>query len=120
MPQVLVVDDSLFQRKIITRMLSAHGYEVYTADNGRAALETLQDGLPDCVLMDLLMPEMNGFEVLEVLQAAGNPVPIVICTADIQKSTHEECMRLGARGVLSKPVDEQELLLTLVQVMESL
>lgn len=109
MAYVLITDDSLVQRKIISKIVTEQGHEVQTAANGYAAMELIAFRAPDCLLLDLLMPEMTGREVLKTLQDRLPDFPIVVITADIQEAVRKECMELGARYFLNKPVKAEEL-----------
>jgi CheY-like chemotaxis protein len=115
---ILVVDDSSFQRRILTRLLSDAGYTIETAENGIKAIEALNDFHVDCMIMDIIMPEMGGIELLEHLKQNGYSVPVVVSTADIQRTTIEACLNLGAYAVVSKPVDRDSLLAILDEVLQ--
>lgn len=110
MPKVLVIDDSRYTRIAIVRFLAANGFEMLEADNGMLGLETVSREKPDAIITDLLMPEMDGYELLERLQADGNTTPVIVITADIQDSTREKIMQRGARAVMNKPADLPKLL----------
>lgn len=111
MVKILVTDDSVFQRNIITEILSESGYEYSEAENGLAALDILKSEKPDLILLDLLMPEMDGFHFLEEFNKSGYKIPVIVLTSDIQNTTKKRCMELGAAGFLNKPVEKEELLL---------
>jgi CheY-like chemotaxis protein len=110
MPKVLVIDDSRYTRLAIVRFLDANGFEVLEADNGMLGLAAVSREKPDAIITDLLMPEMDGYELLERLQADGNATPVIVITADIQDSTREKIMHRGARAVMNKPADLPKLL----------
>lgn len=112
MQKILIVDDSLLIRKKLTKMISGI-YEVHEANNGLNALEKLKKISPICILTDLLMPEMDGFKLLEILQRHEIDVPVIVLTADIQNETRERCLSLGAYTVLNKPPKEDELFETI-------
>ena len=109
MAYVLITDDSLVQRKIISKIVTEQGYEIRTAASGRSAMESIALRAPDCLLLDLLMPEMTGQEVLKALKDQQVDFPIVVVTADIQETVRVECMKLGALYFLNKPVKPEEL-----------
>uniref|UniRef100_UPI0038CDB9A9 response regulator n=1 Tax=Methanochimaera problematica TaxID=2609417 RepID=UPI0038CDB9A9 len=94
------------------------GYLVLEASNGKDALEILVSKKPDLMILDLLMPEMDGFEVLREAKKTGIEVPIVVLTSDIQESTREMCESLGAMGFVNKPVDEEILLENVSRILE--
>lgn len=110
MKRILVVDDSTFQRNMVTKMVSGAGYEAQTAQNGRECLESLEREWFDLVLLDLNMPEMDGLQVLEHMTDKELQVPMIVLTADIQESTRKRCMDLGAVAVLNKPPKQAELM----------
>ena len=109
MPTVLTVDDSLMIRRFITIALVDEGYTVSEAANGGEAIEIVRSAPPDCMVLDLLMPEVDGIEVLETLQRDKVSIPVIVLTADIQKSTEKRCFDLGAFRVLNKPPNGEEL-----------
>ena len=80
------------------------------AGNGRAGLEQVAARKPDCILTDLLMPELGGLELLETLREQGTAIPVIIITANIQESVRRRCLELGAAAVVNKPVRQEELL----------
>lgn len=109
MPKVLIADDSMFQRFSLTKVVKGLGYEVIEAKNGRECLDAMAAHAPDVVLLDLNMPVLTGFDVLEALQAQKSTVPVVVISADIQESSKERCLKMGARNILSKPFSDQKL-----------
>lgn len=110
MSKVLVIDDSRYTRLPIVKFLQSQGFTVLEADNGAAGLELAAKEKPDIILTDLLMPEMDGYELLDRLRADNNPVPVIVITADIQNSTREKVMQLGARDMINKPANLPKLL----------
>lgn len=103
MSSILVVDDSDTSRALTSGLLGP-AHRVVEAASGPEALELLGSEGFDLVLLDLLMPGMSGTEVLEELKSAGNRVPVIVLTADIQDSTRDRVLGLGARGILVKPL----------------
>jgi len=102
MRKLLLVDDSSTARSIVGRVLG-DGYELNFESSGRTALETIKTNPPDLILLDLLMPEMDGFQVLKELRARNNTIPVLVLSADIQNSTRERVLALGAVGIAYKP-----------------
>jgi chemotaxis protein CheC len=119
MSRVLVVDDSRIARVVVRRALEAAGHTVVEADSAAAGLEVAPDGGFDCVTTDLLMPGIPGHDFIEKLHAKGIDAPIVVVTADIQKTTHEECLRRGAFAVIEKPLKGDELARTVAAAIGS-
>ncbi len=107
---ILVIDDSAFARGMTAKALKAHGDEVLEAESGHDGIEQAVKHRPDCIVLDLLMPEMDGFEVLNTLKDRGLDIPVIVLSADIQESTQTECMAHGAVAFVKKPTKENELL----------
>ena len=106
---ILIVDDSNISRRKIIGLLSPELYTIHEGKNGFDAVNYLSGHKPDCVILDLLMPEMDGFEVLEYMKENDIKVPVVVLSADIQESTKSTCLGLGAFAFLNKPPDKQIL-----------
>ena len=117
MPLILLVEDSSFARKMTGNILKTAGYEVIEAENGLKGLELVQSHSPDCILADILMPEMDGLGLLQALKDRDSRVPIVMMTADVQSQTRQDCLRLGAWDVLYKPPRAETLLLALEKAL---
>lgn len=112
MSKILIVDDSWLTRRGVKRILQSEGYDIIEAENGLQALELINggDGTIDAVVLDLLMPEMNGTEFLERLNQDQIKLPVVVLTADIQKTVKQKCIELGADLFLNKPPEPEELI----------
>lgn len=110
MPKILIVDDSLFQRKTISQMLIEAGYEVVEAKDGLDGLDKALSLNPDCILTDLLMPNMDGIEFISALKSKGSITPLFVLSADIQESKKRICLEMGVNGFLSKPPKKYELI----------
>jgi CheY-like chemotaxis protein len=109
MTLILIIDDAAFSRRMIRKSLQADNYEILEAATGREGLETAFTQYPDCILTDLLMPDMDGLEVLKALQAKESKIPVVIISADIQDGTRDRGLSLGAKAFINKPVKAEEL-----------
>jgi chemotaxis protein CheC len=107
--RVLIVDDARVARAVLREALQAAGHEVVEAASAAAGLQAAVETRPDLITTDLLMPGLDGFAFLDTLRARGVRAPVVVVTADIQKSTREECLRRGIVAVLGKPVSSAEL-----------
>jgi twitching motility two-component system response regulator PilH len=110
MARILVIEDSMYQRTKITKVLESEGHLVLAASNGREGLLTAASSEPDCVLLDLIMPEMGGLEVLQELYDKKLSLPVIVHTADIQETTRQHCLELGAIAFINKPLKPEELL----------
>lgn len=119
MTRILVVDDAAFSRRMICKFLKADGYEILEASNGWEGLELVKLHPPDCVLTDLLMPELNGFDFIKMLQEQGFNIPTIIISADIQEASRDQGYELGAVSFLNKPPKEAELRNAVRQVIGS-
>jgi len=107
---VLVVEDDLDVREVERQMLDFAGYEVLVAGNGREALETLSDQRPSVILLDLMMPVMDGLTFLAERRrlGLGEDIPVV-CVSASGKEMLQQALRLGAKECLQKPSDLDEL-----------
>jgi len=117
MSRVLITDDSLLQRKTLSAIVAEAGHQVETACNGQEALEKIQTNPPDCMLLDNLMPIMDGLQTLEALKARNITVPIIMLTADIQEWLKARCLELGATMFLNKPIKQAKLQEALQQIL---
>lgn len=104
MARVLVVDDARVARALLREALESAGHEVVEAAGAEEGLQAAVESRPDCITADLLMPGLDGLALVDTLRARGVFAPVLVVTADIQKSTREECLRRGAFAVLAKPV----------------
>ncbi len=109
MHRLLIVDDSFTSRGMLTRIIG-DAYEISSANNGFAAIEAMTKESFDLVLLDLLMPEMDGFAVLEAMKSMARIPPVLIISADIQDTTRQRVMKLGAVGLVNKPPKREQLL----------
>ncbi|MEK7357248.1 MAG: response regulator, partial [Bdellovibrionota bacterium] len=110
--RILVIDDSRDNQVLIQRMLERRGAHVDFASDGRSGVELAQHERFDLILMDLQMPEIDGFEATRRLRAAGSKVPIVALTAHVIEEVRGECTLAGCDGFLAKPIQAVELLKT--------
>lgn len=110
-PLVLVVDDDPRSRELLQLLLGADGYRVAAFADGPAALEALGAGTPRVVLMDLVMPGMDGIELCRRLRrsAAGGQLGLVVLSGMDDAETRRTALEAGADAVMTKPVDRREL-----------
>jgi DNA-binding NtrC family response regulator len=116
--RLLVVDDEASQRDMLAGFLAKQGYQVKTAESGRVALNLCLENYFEAALIDLRMPEMDGLELLRKLRALNPEIQVVVLTAHGSVETAVEAMRAGAFHYVNKPVDLEELLLTLRSATE--
>jgi FixJ family two-component response regulator len=109
-PLLAVVDDDADVRVALTRLVSSAGFEVETFASGKEFLRSLGNREPDCVLLDLHMPEMSGFDVQCVLVRGHPAVSVVVITGHDTPESRARAMQLGAKGYLCKPVNDSVLL----------
>ncbi len=107
MPTLLIADDSLFQRMMLGKLAKAEGFTTVEAKNGQECLDLVAADCPDALVLDLNMPEVDGIGVMIRLREMGVNIPVLVLTADIQTSTLQRCMALGACAVVNKPLDEE-------------
>ena len=109
--RVLVAEDEADIRELLVDILADAGYEVIGVDDGRKALDTARSLHPDIVLLDVMMPAMDGFEVLASLKAEAETasVPVIMVTAKAQKQDQAEAMKRGAMGYVTKPWEAGEI-----------
>jgi len=103
MALVLIADDAAFARRMVRKALQANDHVVLEAANGLECLDMLANHSPECIFLDLLMPELDGFGVLQKMREQSIEIPVVVLSADIQESAREQCMALGAFAMLKKP-----------------
>jgi two-component system OmpR family response regulator len=111
MIKILVVEDDKHVRKLMNAVLKREGYEVVTAGNGKEALEALEVQHIDLIILDIMMPEMDGYEFAEELKEADNRIPILMATAKQLPEDKKKGFRLGTDDYMTKPVDTEEMLL---------
>jgi CheY-like chemotaxis protein len=116
--RVLIVEDSSDLRYLFARVLQRQGFRVYEASNGQEALECVREIQPDVIVSDVMMPEMDGIELIRRLRAmpATAEIPIVIITAAATDEVRRDAGRLGAADVLEKPLNWRTLLARVSQL----
>ena len=110
--KIMVVDDSPTERAFMENVLRKRGYDVLLVDSGEVAIERSKSELPDLILMDVVMPGQNGFQLTRAITRDPNfaHVPIIMCTSKNQETDKVWGMRQGAKDYVTKPVNAQELL----------
>jgi class 3 adenylate cyclase len=117
---LLVVDDNEDNRIVLARRLEKQGYRIFSAENGREALEALEKQDFDLILLDIMMPEMNGYQVLECLKADHRlrSVPVIVISAVDELDSVVRCIELGAEDYLTKPFNRVVLRARIGAILE--
>jgi len=110
--RILIVDDSPTERHVLNDLLTKAGYEVVASDNGEDAILRAKQVKPDLILMDVVMPGLNGFQATRAISRdpATSTIPVILCTSKSQQTDKIWGMRQGARDYVVKPVNKDELL----------
>lgn len=121
MAKILVVEDSQTEARLFTQLLQKHGHEVVLAKNGEMGVEKAKETLPDLVLMDVVMPGLNGFQATRQITRGDTTkhIPVVIVTTKDQETDRVWGTRQGAAAFLTKPVPEDILMGTITQALAS-
>lgn len=121
MRTVLVVEDSITQREMISDLLKGSGLSVVEASDGVEALEKVQESSPDLVVLDIIMPKMNGYEVCRRLKADSKTqdLAVIMCSAKKEEFDRYWGIKQGADAYISKPFHPQELVGTVKQLLRS-
>jgi twitching motility two-component system response regulator PilH len=119
MSTVLVVEDSVTQRQMITELLKGSGLAVTVATDGMEALEHIEGQCPDLVVLDIVMPRMNGYEVCRRLKSDPKTqnVPVVMCSSKGEEFDRYWGMKQGADAYIAKPFEPVELVGTVKQLL---
>lgn len=109
--QILVVEDDANTAKLMHTILSHAGYEVFHAGNGQESLDLMDTQHIDLIVLDVMMPVMDGYELLDQLRSVGNNIPVLMVTAKQLPADKRKGFLLGTDDYMVKPVDEEELIL---------
>ena len=110
--KIMVVDDSPTERAFMENVLKKRGYDVLLVDSGEVAIERSKNEQPDLILMDVVMPGLNGFQATRAItrEEKTKHIPVIICTTKDQETDKIWGLRQGAKDYVTKPVSEGELL----------
>ena len=116
---ILIVDDSPTEVHVLKTMLEKNGHKVDSVDNAEAGIARAKETKPDAILMDVVMPGMNGFQATRAITKDPDTahIPIIIVTTKEQETDRVWGMRQGAKDYITKPADEQELMTKLTAVL---
>lgn len=117
--KVLIIDDEWTIAKALCTRLSLSGFELRAAADGTSGLQAAREFMPDAILLDLRMPDMDGFEVLRRLRSESNlaTIPVIILSANVQDSVRQEAKASGAAGFFTKPYDHKLVIASLNAVI---
>lgn len=105
-PVILYIEDNLENRKLVSRLLTASGFEIHTAVDGPDGLTYVQEQTPDLILMDISMPAMDGYTVTTKMRQLPHldQTPIIALTANVMKGDRERSLKAGCDGYIQKPI----------------
>ncbi|MBD3337378.1 MAG: response regulator [Candidatus Eisenbacteria bacterium] len=117
---ILIVEDEPALRRFLELLLRRHGFEVRAAEDGQAALDCLAEATPDLVLLDLMLPKIDGFEVCRRLRAqpATAATPVFVVTARATQEARRRCAVAGADAFIAKPYDPRALVEQITRRLE--
>jgi len=115
----LIVDDSPSQIAILRKVVEGMGHSVVTAEDGAKGVEAAKRELPDLILMDVVMPNLNGFQATRSIsrEKATSHIPVILVTTKDQETDKVWGMRQGAKGYLTKPISDKDLLAAIQQFL---
>jgi CheY-like chemotaxis protein len=110
-PKIMLIDDSSTNNLLYTSILSDEGYEVIVCDKAKDALKMIQKEIPDLIILDLMMPEMDGFDLLLNMkkQSGIANIPVIMLTANATDESEKKARSLGVKAFLSKPIGIKEI-----------
>lgn len=109
-PWIAIVDDDPSVLRALARLLGVHQINTRTFASAREFLDVLPEGLPECLILDLQMPEMTGLELQHLLISRRISIPTIVITAHGDSAVRDKCMAAGAISLLPKPLDARDLL----------
>lgn len=121
MTRILLVEDNAMNRDMLVRRLSRRGFEVLTAENGTGGLRAARDVAPDLILMDLSLPQIDGWELTRILKANSETraIPVIALTAHAMRGDLERALEAGCEDYDTKPVDIERLLGKIERILEA-
>ena len=119
MTKILIVDDNKNMQIILKNILSDEGYQITTFGNGKSALKEIEKNIPDLILLDIRLPEMNGIEILQRVKKIKEDLLIIMITAYGDIKTAVKAMKLGAYDYITKPFVNEDLILTVKKALET-
>jgi two-component system chemotaxis response regulator CheY len=117
MAKIMIVDDSLFMRNLLSKLLAKNGYDTILAENGHIAVNSYRKDRPDAVLMDITMPQKDGLEALTEIREFDSKAKVIMLTALDQELAATRAIHLGAKDFLVKPVPPNRVLTALKRAL---
>ena len=119
-PKILVVEDEKLNIKLFKMILQSQQYEIVIAENGKKGVELAKEILPDVILMDIMMPVMNGFEATKIIKADNTTknIPIIVISALNDSDSRYQLLEAGADEFINKPIDKRELLVRVKNLLK--
>jgi putative two-component system response regulator len=119
-PKILVVEDEELNIKLFKMILQSQRYEVITAENGKKGVELAKELLPDVILMDIMMPVMNGFEATKIIKSDDTTknIPIIVISALNDSESRYNLLEVGADEFINKPIDKKELIIRVKNLLK--
>lgn len=111
-PKIMLIDDSSTNNLLYTSILSDEGYDVVVCEHAKSALKSLQKERPNLIILDLMMPGMDGFDLLQSMksQAELAKIPVIMLTANASEESEKRARSLGVKAFLSKPAGIKEII----------
>jgi two-component system response regulator FixJ len=117
--RLAIVDDEESVRRSLARLFRLNDFDATAYVSAQALLDALETDRPDCILLDLKMPGMSGTDLLKRLSTIPNAPPVIVVTADSSECSRDECMRLGSKCWLQKPVDAKTLIASVRDILRT-
>lgn len=109
MARILIIEDSSYVRRLIREILEADSHTMLEAEDGLKGLKSAAAEAPECILLDLIMPGIDGLKILKILRQQGSKIPVIVITAHVRETIRKQCLALGAAAFIGKPPVEAEL-----------
>jgi len=119
--KILIVDDNAMNRKLFGFLLKRAGYEVFEAEDGRQGVGRAAEIIPDLILMDIQMPDMDGISALKAIRelAATREIPVIAITSYAMKGDRDRLLSEGFVGYISKPIDNETFVTSVITALDS-
>lgn len=118
MAKILIADDALFVRRNMTRILTSSGHELFEAENGEQAIEIYKEQLPDLVIMNIVMPILDGISAVQEIRKINPDAKIIMCSAMGQQQKIAAAIQAGAADFIAKPYKDAQVMDTVNKVLE--